>query len=270
MINTFIVFIGSYQALAGHDASRALATMDLTPKSVSDEWDDLADLGGDDWGSLKDWEQQFMMKYKCFGWLEKEPEKGPTEDDGVEQSVVKEVESVGPNQKEDNVDDLVEDDQPQTGDKADESQPDETQLTEETAQVKDGEEQSHDQTEGSQNEDQEPGNDQIEADDQDEKLQDQDQQHHDDDQQHQDQDQQHQDQDQQHHDEDQQHQDQDQQHQDEDQQHHDEDQQHQDQHQYQSSEAKEENEEPVGENQEGDKNEIETSQGDQEQDENSV
>ena len=216
-----IVFItgGSYQALAGHDASRALATMDIT---VSDEWDDLANLGGDDWSALKDWEQQFMMKYRCFGWLEKEPGKDPAED---EQSFVKEVESVGPNKTEDTVDDLLEDDQPQTGDKADKSQPDETQPIEETAQVEESEEQSHDQIKGSQNEDQEPGNDQTEADDQDQQLQDQDQQHQDQDQQHQDQD----------------------------------------------SEAKEEeSKEPVGENQEGDKNEVEASQGDQEQDENSA
>ena len=206
-----IVFItgGSYQALAGHDASRALATMDIT---VSDEWDDLANLGGDDWSALKDWEQQFMMKYRCFGWLEKEPGKEPAED---EQSFVKEVESVGPNKTEDTVDELLEDDQPQTGDKADKSQPDEIQPIEETAQV---EEQSHDQIKNSQNEDQEPGNDQTEADDQDQQLQDQDQQHQD-----------------------------------------------------QDSEAKEEeSKEPVGENQEGDKNEVETSQSDQEQDENSA
>ena len=206
-----IVFItgGSYQALAGHDASRALATMDIT---VSDEWDDLANLGGDDWSALKDWEQQFMMKYRCFGWLEKEPGKEPAED---EQSFVKEVESVGPNKTEDTVDELLEDDQPQTGDKADKSQPDEIQPIEETAQV---EEQSHDQIKSSQNEDQEPGNDQTEADDQDQQLQDQDQQHQD-----------------------------------------------------QDSEAKEEeSKEPVGENQEGDKNEVEASHGDQEQDENSA
>ena len=61
------------------------------------------------------------------------------------------------------VDDLLKDDQLQTGDKADKSQPDETQPIEKTAQVEESEEQSHDQIKGSQNEDQEHGNDQTEA-----------------------------------------------------------------------------------------------------------
>ena len=67
----------------------------------------------------------------------------------------------------------MKDDQPQTGDKADKSQPDEIQPIEETAQVEESEEQCHDQIKGSQNEDQEPGNDQTEADDQNQQLQDQ-------------------------------------------------------------------------------------------------
>ena len=123
---------------------------------MSDEWDDLADLGSDEWGALKDWEQQFMMKYKLVGWLEREPGNDSSKDDVVvDQPVVKEVESIGPDQKGDTIDDLLEDSHIQDADQADESQPDENQPVQETAQVEDGQEQSYDQTEGSQHEDQE-------------------------------------------------------------------------------------------------------------------
>ena len=70
--NLYFISGGDYEELAGHDGSRALATMNL--KAVSDEWDELSDLGSDDWGTLKDWERQFMMKYTCVGWLVKEGE----------------------------------------------------------------------------------------------------------------------------------------------------------------------------------------------------
>ena len=42
-----------YEALLGHDASSTLTTMDFTVE-ISDEWDDLANLGEEDWTTLKD------------------------------------------------------------------------------------------------------------------------------------------------------------------------------------------------------------------------
>ena len=53
--------------------------MNLTVE-MSDEWDNLASLGEEEWTTLKDWEQQFMIKYKCVGWLVKEPGEHSTED----------------------------------------------------------------------------------------------------------------------------------------------------------------------------------------------
>ena len=147
---------GSYESLAGRDASRALATMNLSAEALSDEWDDLSNLGADDWGVLKDWEGQFTLKYTCVGWLEKEPGKNSTEDDGIDQPAVKEVESIGPNQKEDTIGDLLEDSHPQNGDRVDETQADENQQTEETK--------VEDQSEAGQDESQDHSNNQTEAD----------------------------------------------------------------------------------------------------------
>ena len=104
---------------------------------MSDEWDELSDLGGEEWGTLKDWEQNFTMKYKCVGWLEKEPGRNPTEDKAVDQPVDKEVESVGSDQKVDTVTKVLEDGAHQTGGQGDESQPCETQPIEETEHVED-------------------------------------------------------------------------------------------------------------------------------------
>ena len=158
MINVFVG--GSYEALAGRDASRALATMDLSGKSLSSEWDELSDLGADDWRALKDWEQNFSMKYKRVGWLEKEPGKD-TENEGADKPVVKEVESVGSNQNEEKISDP-----PQNGD---ESQPDEDQPAEESeAHIKDSVEQSHNQTDNQlEGDDQDQQQDQTGQDDQD-------------------------------------------------------------------------------------------------------
>lgn len=194
---------GSYEVLAGRDASRALATMDLSETALSDEWDDLSNLEADEWGTLKDWEAQFMLKYTYVGWLEKEPVESPAEDGSADQPPVKEVESIGPDQSVDRLENSH-----QNGDQAD----DENQQTE--PPVEDSEEQNHDQTETNQNENQDHGNDQVEAD-QDGKCD-------------------------------------------------------QEQHQDQIGESTEVKEvEKQGENQEEDKNEAETSQGDQEQNENS-
>ena len=53
--------------------------------------DTLARLRSDE-----DWEQNFLMKYKCIEKLEKEPGKDSAEDKGVDQVVIiKEVESIG-------------------------------------------------------------------------------------------------------------------------------------------------------------------------------
>ena len=41
-----------YEALPGHDASCTLTTTDLTVE-MSDEWNDLANLGEEDWTTLK-------------------------------------------------------------------------------------------------------------------------------------------------------------------------------------------------------------------------
>ena len=167
----FVVFSGgSYEALAGRDASRALATMDLSRKAVSDEWDELSDLGSEEWGTLKDWEQNFSMKYKCVGWLEKEPGRNSTEDKAVEQPV-KEVESVGPDQKADTV---TEDGAQQNGGQGDKSQPDEIQPTEETEHVE--EDVSNDQTTHGNNQTE---NDQEQADQDDKMGQDDQKQHQD-------------------------------------------------------------------------------------------
>lgn len=169
--------------MAGRDASRALATMDLSGKALSSEWDELSDLGADDWGALKDWERDFSMKYKCVGWLEKEPGKDSTENEGADKPVVKEAESVGPIQKEERVSDPSEDNPPQNGEQ-DESQPDDQPAEENEAHVLGSVEQSHDQTEHCNNQSKADDQDQAGPDDQDQQQDqmgqdDQDQQHQD-------------------------------------------------------------------------------------------
>jgi len=47
---------GAYELLAGHDASRSLATMTMT---VSDQYDELKDLTDNERQQLVHWEQQF-------------------------------------------------------------------------------------------------------------------------------------------------------------------------------------------------------------------
>lgn len=207
--------------------------MNLSAEALSDEWDDLSNLGADDWGVLKDWEGQFTLKYTRVGWLEKEPGKDFTKDDSTDQpAVVKEVESIGPNQKGDTIDDPLKDSHPQNGDQVDESQTEETKV----------QDNSNDQTEADQGSDQEADQD---SDDQEADQGNNDQEV-----------------------------DQGSKDQEVDQGSNNQEQQDQT---GQSPEAKEEeselqedNQELIVENQEGDKNEGETSQGDQEQDENSV
>jgi len=48
---------GPYGALAGHDGTRALATMQVN--AVKDEYDDTSDLNADDLNDARDWEDRF-------------------------------------------------------------------------------------------------------------------------------------------------------------------------------------------------------------------
>ncbi|KAK6740073.1 hypothetical protein RB195_008506 [Necator americanus] len=61
---------GPYGALAGRDATRPLATMDV--KDVRDEWDDHEDLTSDQKESANEWEASFKYKYPIVGKLIKE------------------------------------------------------------------------------------------------------------------------------------------------------------------------------------------------------
>uniref|UniRef100_A0A915CXK7 Cytochrome b5 heme-binding domain-containing protein n=1 Tax=Ditylenchus dipsaci TaxID=166011 RepID=A0A915CXK7_9BILA len=58
---------GAYGALAGHDATRALGTMNI--KLVKDEWDDTSDLSPTDLEDAKDWAERMEMKYPVVGRL---------------------------------------------------------------------------------------------------------------------------------------------------------------------------------------------------------
>ncbi|GAV01000.1 hypothetical protein RvY_11777 [Ramazzottius varieornatus] len=60
---------GAYDNLAGHDASRALATFALGPDAFRDTYDDLSDLTIDQMNTMKDWEAQFQDKYDLVGRL---------------------------------------------------------------------------------------------------------------------------------------------------------------------------------------------------------
>lgn len=64
---------GAYGALAGHDATRALAKMDI--KLVKDEYDDLTGLNDDDLEEAKEWEQRMAFKYPFVGRLLSPDEK---------------------------------------------------------------------------------------------------------------------------------------------------------------------------------------------------
>jgi len=49
---------GPYGALAGHDGTRALGTMQVN--AVKDEYDDHSDMTADDLNDAKDWEDRFQ------------------------------------------------------------------------------------------------------------------------------------------------------------------------------------------------------------------
>jgi len=57
----------SYGVLAGHDATRALGTMNL--ETVRDEYDDHACMSQDEIQTAQDWADQLSMKYPVVGKL---------------------------------------------------------------------------------------------------------------------------------------------------------------------------------------------------------
>ncbi|CAJ0941425.1 unnamed protein product, partial [Mesorhabditis belari] len=64
---------GPYGALAGHDATRSLATMDT--KAVKTEWDNCDDLTPSERDSANEWEASFKFKYPTVGKLVKSQEE---------------------------------------------------------------------------------------------------------------------------------------------------------------------------------------------------
>jgi len=66
---------GPYGVLAGHDASRALATFFLGGNALRTEYDDLSDLDPSQLDSVRGWEAQFQKKYVYVGRLLKPGEQ---------------------------------------------------------------------------------------------------------------------------------------------------------------------------------------------------
>ncbi|VDO52238.1 unnamed protein product [Onchocerca flexuosa] len=64
---------GAYNTLAGHDATRALAKMDLT--LVKDTPDDVSDISDMDLDTAKEWMESFIYKYPVVGKLLAEGEE---------------------------------------------------------------------------------------------------------------------------------------------------------------------------------------------------
>lgn len=67
---------GPYQAFAGRDATRGLATFSVDV--TKDEYDDLSDLNSMQMEGVKEWEMQFTEKYHYVGRLLK-PGEEPTD-----------------------------------------------------------------------------------------------------------------------------------------------------------------------------------------------
>ncbi|XP_049277596.1 membrane-associated progesterone receptor component 1-like [Anopheles funestus] len=65
---------GPYAVFGGRDASRGLATFQITSLG-SDEYDDLSDLNSHEMESMREWEMQFKEKYYLVGRLLKPGEK---------------------------------------------------------------------------------------------------------------------------------------------------------------------------------------------------
>lgn len=76
----FILFIllfhskgGPYAAFGGRDASRGLATFNVT-SSDTEEYDDLSDLDTMEMESVREWEMQFKgMSMLIFTWIFNSP-----------------------------------------------------------------------------------------------------------------------------------------------------------------------------------------------------
>lgn len=66
---------GPYSAFGGKDASRGLATFQISVKET--EYDDLSDLNTMEMDSVREWEAQFKEKYELVGRLLK-PGESPT------------------------------------------------------------------------------------------------------------------------------------------------------------------------------------------------
>lgn len=64
---------GPYSAFAGHDASRGLATFDVT--KASDTYDDLSDLKPSELEQVREWDEQFRERYTLVGKLLKPGEE---------------------------------------------------------------------------------------------------------------------------------------------------------------------------------------------------
>uniref|UniRef100_F1L8C1 Membrane-associated progesterone receptor component 1 n=1 Tax=Ascaris suum TaxID=6253 RepID=F1L8C1_ASCSU len=64
---------GAYGSLAGHDATRALATMDVG--NVKDEYDDTSDLQPYELNDAKEWADRLSYKYPTVGRLLKDDEE---------------------------------------------------------------------------------------------------------------------------------------------------------------------------------------------------
>ncbi|KAI1721232.1 cytochrome b5-like heme/Steroid binding domain-containing protein [Ditylenchus destructor] len=58
---------GAYGNLAGHDATRALGSMDV--KQVKNEYDDLSDMAQSDLDDAREWAERLAMKYPIVGRL---------------------------------------------------------------------------------------------------------------------------------------------------------------------------------------------------------
>uniref|UniRef100_A0A914E8W8 Cytochrome b5 heme-binding domain-containing protein n=1 Tax=Acrobeloides nanus TaxID=290746 RepID=A0A914E8W8_9BILA len=63
----------AYENLAGHDATRALANMDV--KLVKDNYDDTSDLTPSELEEVKEWAERLSFKYPVVGQLLKPDEK---------------------------------------------------------------------------------------------------------------------------------------------------------------------------------------------------
>jgi membrane-associated progesterone receptor component len=74
---------GPYEALAGHDASRAFALFQTD--SVKEEYDDISDLTATEMQSVKEWEEQLGDKYDFVGKLLKPGEEAGKYSDDEEE-----------------------------------------------------------------------------------------------------------------------------------------------------------------------------------------